>query len=142
MLSRTRVARASSSIFGAYTWVNYNATATAGFCSQTLQQGFTHYGPSPERPTPIKQGDLLLLDVWAKRNTPGGVYYDITWTAFCGDTPTDEMQKVFGIVTGGRDAAIAKVQTTIAANNDPLLAGGRIRELRPMLSEASIKPRS
>jgi polysaccharide biosynthesis protein PslJ len=31
-------------------------------------------------------------------------------------------------------------QSTIAANNDPLLAGGRIRELKPMLSEASHKP--
>jgi hypothetical protein len=31
-------------------------------------------------------------------------------------------------------------QSTIAANADPLLAGGRIRELRPMLSEASRKP--
>lgn len=31
-------------------------------------------------------------------------------------------------------------QTTIAANADPLLAGGRIRELKPMLSEASRKP--
>jgi Xaa-Pro aminopeptidase len=46
---------------------------------------------------------------------PSAVYYDITWTAFCGDNPTDEMRKVFEIVTGGRDAAIAKVQSTIAA---------------------------
>src|SRR5499433_1862370 len=25
-----------------------------------------HYAPSAERPTPIREGDLLLLDVWAK----------------------------------------------------------------------------
>ena len=31
-------------------------------------------------------------------------------------------------------------QSTLAANADPLLAGGRIRELKPMLSEASGKP--
>src|SRR6516225_557511 len=38
-----------------------------------------HYGPSPDHPTQIKEGDLLLLDVWAKRETPGSVYYDVTW---------------------------------------------------------------
>ena len=31
-------------------------------------------------------------------------------------------------------------QSTLAANANPLLAGGRIRELKPMLSEASEKP--
>ena len=27
-------------------------------------------------------GDLVLLDLWAKLDQPGAVYYDITWTAF------------------------------------------------------------
>src|SRR5262249_61631728 len=53
--------------------------------------------------------------MWAKLDQPGAVYYDITWTAFCGDKPTEEMRKVFETVTGARDAAINKVQTTIAA---------------------------
>jgi len=74
-----------------------------------------HYEPSAEVTTQIKTGDWVLLDMWAKLDQPGAVYYDITWTAFCGDNPTDEMRKVFEIVTGGRDAAIAKVQSTIAA---------------------------
>ena len=45
--------------------------------------------------SPIKTGDWVLLDMWAKLDQPGAVYYDITWTAFCGDKPTDEMRKVF-----------------------------------------------
>src|ERR1039457_7067787 len=41
--------------------------------------------------------------------------YDITWTAFCGDNPSEEMRKVFALVTGARDAGIERVQSAIAA---------------------------
>jgi Xaa-Pro aminopeptidase len=43
------------------------------------------------------------------------VYYDITWTAFCGDAPSDAMRNVFAVVTGARDAAIKRVQDAVAA---------------------------
>jgi len=38
----------------------------------------------------------VLLDMWAKLDRPEAVYYDITWTGFCGDEPTEEMRNVFG----------------------------------------------
>jgi Xaa-Pro aminopeptidase len=74
-----------------------------------------HYEPSETVTSPIRAGDWVLLDLWAKLDRPGSVYYDITWTAFCGDCPTDEMRRVFSVVTGARDAAIARVQSAIAA---------------------------
>jgi Xaa-Pro aminopeptidase len=77
-----------------------------------------HYEPSAEVTSPIGTGDWVLLDMWAKLDRPldqpGAVYYDITWTAFCGDTPSDEMRRVFTTVRDARDAAIARVQTAIA----------------------------
>jgi Xaa-Pro aminopeptidase len=78
-----------------------------------------HYEPMEDCTTPIRSGDWVLLDMWAKLDQPGAVYYDITWTGFCGDTPTDEMRKVFAIVTAARDAAIQRVQSGIAAG-EPL----------------------
>ncbi len=36
--------------------------------------------PRPETNVSIKQGDLVLLDMWAKFDRPGSVFYDITWT--------------------------------------------------------------
>ncbi|HEY1341260.1 MAG TPA: M24 family metallopeptidase, partial [Bryobacteraceae bacterium] len=78
-----------------------------------------HYEPMPDCTVPIKRGDWVLLDMWAKLDRPGATYYDITWTAFCGDKPSDEMRKVFGIVTGARDAAIERVTKGIAAG-EPL----------------------
>src|SRR5438874_11290057 len=31
-----------------------------------------HYSPTPEHSAPIHKGDFVLLDIWAKENTPGG----------------------------------------------------------------------
>jgi Xaa-Pro aminopeptidase len=73
-----------------------------------------HYGPSPDRPTPIKEGDLLLLDVWAKRNTPGSVYYDITWVGYLGAKPTEKIAKVFRAVRDARDKAVDLILTSVA----------------------------
>jgi Xaa-Pro dipeptidase len=78
-----------------------------------------HYEPTEDHNTPIRPGDLLLLDLWAKLDTPGAVYYDITWTHFCGEKPPEEMQRVFDTVTGARDAAIERVRSGIAAG-EPL----------------------
>src|SRR5665647_1301733 len=69
-----------------------------------------HYEPTAEATSPIKTGDWVLLDMWAKLDRPGAVYYDITWTAFCGDHPSDEMHRVFTTVRDARDAAIARVE--------------------------------
>jgi Xaa-Pro aminopeptidase len=73
-----------------------------------------HYGPSAARPTPIKEGDLLLLDVWAKRDRPGSVYYDITWVGHLGAKPPEKIAKVFRAVRDARDKAVDLILTTIA----------------------------
>ena len=66
----------------------------------------------------ISPGDLLLIDLWAKLEQPGSVFYDITWTGFCGAVPPPEMTRVFGIVAAARDAAVARVQRAAAAAED------------------------
>ncbi|HLK50196.1 MAG TPA: M24 family metallopeptidase [Bryobacteraceae bacterium] len=74
-----------------------------------------HYEPSKEMTSPIRRGDFVLLDMWAKLDQPGAVYYDITWTGFCGDQPSDAMRNVFSVVAGARDAAIERVTSAVAA---------------------------
>ena len=78
-----------------------------------------HYEPHPENSAPIEQGDVVLIDMWAKLARPGSVYYDITWTGYTDHEIPSNVQNIFSIVAGARDAAIAKVQTTIA-NGQPL----------------------
>ncbi len=86
--------------------------------------GNPHYEPHASHPVPIREGDFVLLDVWAKKNTPGAVYYDITWTGFVGKSPSERQRQVFGVVTGARDAGVKKVQDAIAAGKP--LAGWEV----------------
>jgi Xaa-Pro dipeptidase len=77
--------------------------------------GNPHYEPRAEGSAPIREGDFVLLDVWAKKNTPGAVYYDITWTGFVGQNPPDRMREVFRIVRDARDEGVKTVQEAVAA---------------------------
>ncbi|HEX6823081.1 MAG TPA: M24 family metallopeptidase [Candidatus Sulfotelmatobacter sp.] len=71
--------------------------------------GNPHYEPHPSRPVPIREGDLVLLDVWGKKNTPGATYYDVTWMGFVGSSPSPRMQEIFHIVRDARDAGVKTV---------------------------------
>ena len=74
-----------------------------------------HYEPMEGATQPIRAGDFVLIDMWAKLDQPGAVYYDITWTGYCGAEPPAEMRKVFGIVRDARDRAIERVQKAVRA---------------------------
>ena len=66
-----------------------------------------HYEPSAVQHSPIKQGDWLLIDLWAKGIADGCVYADITRVAYVGETvPAALQQEIFDIVIGARDAAL------------------------------------
>jgi len=70
-----------------------------------------HYEPSGERPRAIREGDVLLIDLWATE--PLGVYADQTWMAHVG-APSTRAQEVWSAVRDARDAAIHLVQTAAA----------------------------
>ena len=72
-----------------------------------------HYEPEPGMTLPIRRGDFVLLDMWAKLDQPGSVYYDITWTGFCGPDPPEQIRKVFTIVRDARDRAIERVKRAV-----------------------------
>ena len=74
-----------------------------------------HYGPTLESASPIREGDLLLLDVWGKKKTPGSVYYDVTWMGYLGAKVPDKYAKVFGVVREARDKAVDLIRKSIAA---------------------------
>ena len=77
--------------------------------------GNPHYEPRADHPVSIRAGDLVLLDVWAKKNIPGAVYYDITWVGFVGKAPTGRMHQVFEVVRDARDAGVKTVIEAIGA---------------------------
>jgi Xaa-Pro dipeptidase len=77
--------------------------------------GNPHYEPRAEHPVPICEGDLVLIDVWGKKKTPGAVYYDITWMGFVGKSPSGRMREIFEIVRDARDAGVQVVLDAIHA---------------------------
>jgi Xaa-Pro dipeptidase len=74
-----------------------------------------HYQPGPGRSAPIREGDFLLIDLWAKEKHPESVYADITWVGVCAASPTPRQQEVFAAVAGGRDAAWELVRSRFPA---------------------------
>ena len=75
----------------------------------------SHYSPPATESAPVRCGDLVLLDLWAKLAEPEAVFYDITWMAFCGAEVPARMAEAFAVALGARDAAIRLVQESVAA---------------------------
>jgi Xaa-Pro aminopeptidase len=89
-------------------------TEDAPNCSVNANAANPHYEPTKEINAPLKKGDLVLLDLWAKKDKPHSVYADITWMGFIGSSVPDEYGKIFQIVRGGRDAALNFVRDSFA----------------------------
>jgi len=75
----------------------------------------SHYEPTAERSSPIRQGDFVLIDIWGKQTQPGSIFYDITWTGVVGREPTEQEQRIFETVVKARDAAISRVEAAFGA---------------------------
>ena len=74
-----------------------------------------HYGPTKEKSSPIREGDLLLLDVWGKQKSAESVYYDITWIGYLGKEVPDKYAKVFRVLREARDRAIELIRSSVKA---------------------------
>jgi Xaa-Pro aminopeptidase len=78
-----------------------------------------HYEPMREGSAQIQNGDLVLIDMWAKLRKPQAVYYDITWTGFCGESIPPPILNVFEAVTKARKAASDFVVHQITSGGSP-----------------------
>ena len=74
-----------------------------------------HYGPTQESASPVREGDLLLLDMWAKQKSPGSVYYDITWVGYLGAKVPEKFARVFRVVKEARDKSVELIRSSVAS---------------------------
>jgi Xaa-Pro aminopeptidase len=98
-------------------------------CAVGPHSGDPHYSPGPNSDSPIREGDFVLIDLWAKFDRPRSVYSDLTWTGFVGEHVPDKFEEVFQIVARARDAAINRVRTAFApgsAGKTPVLQGWEV----------------
>ncbi len=75
-----------------------------------------HYEPTKDKHKLITRGDFVLIDLWAKLNKPDGVWADITWVGFMGDSVPDKYSNIFNIVAEARDAAFNLVVERFRSN--------------------------
>ncbi len=79
-------------------------------CSVNKNSGDPHYEPTKDIFTEIHENDFVLIDLWAKKNVPKGVYADYTLVGYCGKTVPEKYEKIFQIVKGARDAAVSFIK--------------------------------
>lgn len=73
-----------------------------------------HFEPTPGNARPIRKGDTVLIDLWAKLDQPGAIFYDITWCGFVGKDPPAKYVEIFNAVRDGRNAAVRFVRERYA----------------------------
>ncbi len=74
-----------------------------------------HFEPTLDNAYHLHHGDTILLDLWARRANPPGIYYDITWCGFAGESPPALYREIFGVVCRARDAALDFVRQRFTA---------------------------
>lgn len=74
-----------------------------------------HFEPTPENTVPIRKGDMVLIDLWARQDRPDGIYYDITWCGFVGASPPAKYTEIWEAAVAARDAAHDLVKARFAA---------------------------
>ena len=68
-----------------------------------------HFTVSESASSAIAEGDLVLVDVWAKERALGSIYADITWTAFVGREVPAEIDGVFQVVRDARRTVVDEI---------------------------------
>jgi Xaa-Pro aminopeptidase len=75
-----------------------------------------HYGPTGEYSLPIRPGDFVLIDYWAKlKDNADAVYTDYTWTGYVAEQVPEKYTRIFNIVRDARDRAIEFVRDAVRA---------------------------
>jgi Xaa-Pro dipeptidase len=74
-----------------------------------------HYFPTKERNSPIKRGDLVLIDTVSKVDKPRAPAVDMTWMGYVGETVPEEYVKVWNIVYEAQQTAFNFVKTSMSS---------------------------
>jgi Xaa-Pro dipeptidase len=97
--------------------------------------GNPHHETASGPGTEIREGDFVLIDLWAKLKRPRAVYSDLTRVGFVGQTVPPRYTEIFQIVARARDTAIEIVRSTLAEGKP--LAGCEIDRACRQVIEAA-----
>ncbi|HEV3051188.1 MAG TPA: M24 family metallopeptidase [Longimicrobium sp.] len=80
-----------------------------------------HYAPSADHHSQIREGDLVLIDLWGKEDE-GAIYADQTWMGYAGTAVPARLAEIFAAVRDARLAAIDLIRRRWDAGE--AIAGG------------------
>jgi len=99
-----------------------------------------HYAPTENNHAPIKEGNLVLIDMWAKKvDDPEATYVDITWTGYLGEKVPVKIEQVFDVVKQARDAAISFIAERLASG-EPVTGMEVDQACRRVIEQAGFGP--
>ncbi|MBC8435044.1 M24 family metallopeptidase [archaeon] len=78
-----------------------------------------HYTPSRNSSKSLVEGDLVMLDIWARLKNKNSPYGDITWMAYCGEKVPQEILSVFDSVVVARDESLKIMELILAGYQLP-----------------------
>lgn len=71
--------------------------------------GDPHFEPAPHHDAPVRPGDWVLIDLWARVPGDENVHSDITWVA-CAGAPGPRRAAIYQTVRAARDASLRLAQ--------------------------------
>ncbi len=74
-----------------------------------------HYSPSRERFSPVRAGDLLLIDFSAPLAEPRAIFADYTWMAYLGEHVPQRVEALFAVIRDARDTGVAMLRDAFRA---------------------------
>ena len=75
-----------------------------------------HFMPTGTNSMDIREGDLILFDIWAKKKAKGSIYADVTWMGFAGTEVPQKHEELFRITCDARDAAVDLIRERFRKN--------------------------
>ncbi len=90
-------------------------TADAPIVAVNGHAGDPHFEVSQADSAIIKNGDWILVDLWARLPGEHNIFSDITWVGYAGTQIPARHRKVFEAVRSGRNAAVALVKARWAS---------------------------
>lgn len=101
--------------------------------------GDPHYETTPATDTAMRDGDFVLIDLWAKLDQPRSVYSDLTQVGYIGREIPSRQAEILTIVAAARDAAIDLVKRAFAAGET--LRGWQVDQAaRDVIDQAGYGP--
>ncbi len=108
-------------------------------CAVGPHSGDPHYAPAAGTDALVREGEFVLIDLWARCDRPRAVYSDLTRTAFVGREVPARYREVFAVVAAARDAAVARVRDAFARGET--LQGWQVdRACRDVIDAAGYGP--